>query len=412
MFPDLQARATVPRYLLGTAIVAFVVVALVIQVRLPQSDLAVYHRYGLALLHSGQRVALPREYPALAGLLFAAVALVPGNFTLAFGLAMAIVLCALLWAGSALFGGRVWCARSLLYLGAGTIAVALGRYDLVPALAVVLAVALARRGRWSGAWAAAIVGTALKLFPALLLPGFLLAEWRETGRLAWRKVVATAGVAGACATVQMIVAPGTLLSPVRYELRRGFEVSSTGGSLTMLLHPASIGWQFGFGAWQVVGPDHEVIGVALGVAALGGLAAIWVLAWRGRLSVPTVSLAVLSVAVLTDRALAPQYLIWLAPLWALWPLRAGWLTAAALTTLVFPVAYALEGSIPGIGHAAGMYPAMAVAAARNLALLLATAAWLRDELRSRTAAPPQTALELPAPTTPLPMMPVSQGGPL
>ncbi len=35
------------------------------------------------------------------------------------------------------------------------------------------------------------------------------------------------------------------------------------------------------------------------------------------------SLAVLSVSVLGDKVFSPQYLIWLAPIWAYWPLRRG-----------------------------------------------------------------------------------------
>ena len=69
---------------------------------------------------------------------------------------------------------------------------------------------------------------------------------------------------------------------------------------------------------------------------VAGIVAIWRFAALGRLSVEATSLAVLSVSVLGDKAFSPQYLIWLAPLWAYWPLRRGWLAAAALTTLVFP----------------------------------------------------------------------------
>ena len=45
------------------------------------------------------------------------------------------------------------------------------------------------------------------------------------------------------------------------------------------------------------------------------------------LSVEATSLAVLSVSVLGDKAFSPQYLIWLAPLWAYWPFRRGWVVS-------------------------------------------------------------------------------------
>ena len=92
-----------------------------------------------------------------------------------------------------------------------------------------------------------------------------------------------------------------------------------------------------------------------------------------------VSLAVLSVVVLTEKSFAPQYLVWLAPLWAYWPLRRGWLAAALLTTLVFPVLY-------GEAHAFGpvFFWPTAVAAATNTVLVVATVSWLLGQLQARS----------------------------
>ena len=62
------------------------------------------------------------------------------------------------------------------------------------------------------------------------------------------------------------------------------------------------------------------------------MSAVWVLGYRGLLSVVAVSLAVLSIAVFSEKSFAPQYLMWLAPFWAYWPIRRGWVVAALLTT--------------------------------------------------------------------------------
>ena len=114
-----------------------------------------------------------------------------------------------------------------------------------------------------------------------------------------------------------------------------------------------------------------MISLVVMVAAGAALLAIWAFARRGQLSVVAVSLAVLSVAVLAEKSFAPQYLVWLAPLWAYWPIRRGWLAVALLTTLVFPVLY-------GEAHAfgPGFFWATTVATVRNAVLVVATLSWL------------------------------------
>ena len=91
-----------------------------------------------------------------------------------------------------------------------------------------------------------------------------------------------------------------------------------------------------------------------------------------------VSLGVLSVAVLAEKSFAPQYIVWLAPLWAYWPMRRGWLAAALLTTLVYPVLYA-EAHAFG----PGFFWATTVAAVRNAVLAVATLSWLLGQLQAR-----------------------------
>ena len=100
----------------------------------------------------------------------------------------------------------------------------------------------------------------------------------------------------------------------------------------------------------------------------------------------------LSVAVLSDRAFAAQYVVWLVPLWACWETRRGWLVAAGLTTLVFPFLY-IEAATLGPGY----YAATATAAVRNAVLVVTTVLWLREQLaltRAGVRAPTQELEEL------------------
>jgi len=179
------------------------------------------------------------------------------------------------------------------------------------------------------------------------------------------------------AGVQSAVSPGSVLSPLLYESRRGFEVESLAGGLTLLAAPSRVKFIFAYSSREIVGPYHTAISLLVTAAMLAGLIAIWRLAAQRRLSLEACSLAVLTVAVLGDKAFSTQYLIWLVPFWAYWPLRRGWLAAAALTTLVYPFLF-IEAAL--VGH--GFYPATAASLVRNVVLIVATARWLHDQLRT------------------------------
>ena len=150
------------------------------------------------------------------------------------------------------------------------------------------------------------------------------------------------------------------------------------GTIAFLFDPLHADWISGFGSVEVVGPGHLGIGLTVTLAAGLTMLTIWVLAGRGRLSVVAVSLAALSVAILAEKSFAPQYLVWLAPLWAYWPMRRGWVTAAILTTIVFPLLY-------GEAHAwgPGFYFPTILAMVRNIVLLVATINWFLEQLRLR-----------------------------
>ncbi len=361
-------------------LILVVVVAAVAALAIPSADVRLYEHYATQMVHGSLVHGLPREYPALAGFVFVAALVPPVPYALAVALLMAAALVALVVAGRRLAPDVDWTRRLLWYLGLATVSLLFARYDLLPALAAFLAVMWARDGRWGRAWVAAGAGAALQLFPALLLPGFFLLEWRRTGRAPWRKPVLACVVTAATAALQTLIAPGSFLDPIRYELRRGFELASVPGSITAVIDPAHLRWAFAYGNREILGTGHSEIQVAITIVELCALAAVWLAAWRGRFGVEATSLAVLSVAVLCDSALAPQYLIWLAPLWALWPLRRSWVVAAVLTALTFPIAYSLE---PYFGS---FLAATLLALARNAVLIAGTVAWAHDQIRAKDEA--------------------------
>jgi hypothetical protein len=342
------------------------------------SDVALYHRYANEALATPLLHRLPNEYPALSLVVFLVPKALPLAYWLGFGLLAAAACVALVLSSDGLERYPGWSRRTCIYLFLGTLSVLLTRYDVVPVLAAVLAVEGARRRRWGRAWAWATLGGLLKLFPFLLLPGFLITERAQTGKWAVRRALAASGPVVLVATAQTLLAPGSAVSPFRFETRRGFELSSLQGSLTLLTDPLHLRWLGAFGSIEVVGQGRFLISAFVTAAAVLALAALWWLTAQGKLSVEAVSLSVLSVGVLGDKAFAPQYLIWLVPLWAYWPLRRGWVAAAALTTLVYPVLHTNHG--PFGQHS--FYLATVAGALRNTVLLAASALWLIGQLKA------------------------------
>lgn len=368
---------------------ALVFSGIVIGVGMRPADLTLYQHYarlalGAPLLHS-----LPKEYPFLSLAVFLVPQVAPFAYPVLFGLLAAAATVALVLLTDGLADWPGWSRRACTYFLLGSIAVVVARYDVFPVLVAMLAVENARRRSWGRAWAWGVLGGLLKLFPFLLLPGFLLVERAQTGKWALRRPAFAALPVAAVAALQSLLAPGSLLTPVRYELNRGFELSSVQGSLSFLAGPLHAHWVSGFGSIEVVAGAHALIGAVFSVLEVGGLLASWWFAWRGRLPVEAVSLAVVSVAVMSDKAFGAQYLIWLIPLWAYWPLKRGWLATAALTTVVYPLLYA-EAQDWGPGY----YLPTSVAVLRNALFVATTCAWLWQQLRTTKA--PQRATAVPS----------------
>ena len=339
-------------------------------------DVSLYEHYARAAVSSPLFRELPREYPAIAIGIFLVPLALPVPYALGFALLAAVAGVALVLSSDGLQEYPGWSKRTCYYLIIGTVAVVFARYDVFPALTAVLAVEGARKDKWGRAWAWAVLGGLLKLFPFLLLPGFLVIERRQTGRWPIRRMGAAFASVAIVMVAQNTAAPKSLLSPLKFQLNRGFELSSVQGSLTFLSDPLHVQWIKGFGSIELVGSNHLAISVAASALMLTALATVWALGYRGQLSVVAVSLAVLSIAVFSEKSFAPQYLVWLAPFWAYWPLRRGWVAAALLTTLVYPVLYE-----EALQWGPGFYLPTLLAMVRNVVLIVATVQWLLWQLR-------------------------------
>lgn len=342
-------------------------------------------------------VEVPFEYPAAMVPFVLAPSLLGGRsfevYTRLLGALMtAILLCAASVAIRAQPGRgerERWWAMAALLLAQGSLSVQ--RLDAVPALLLAVAVWAAARRKPATTGVALGLATAVKLFPALLVPLVVVADrdgW-SGGRARARGAIAFGAAAG-LGFLPMLFPPDALLDLLRYHGARGLHVESTLGALLGLWHvvtgearPATLS----YGSYNLDGAvagllarlcaplmlalfGAAVVGIGrraparsdvercdrVALALLTGLAALW----------------------LSAKAFSPQYLTWAMPLVLCVSGACGrrltWLLFAIMTlTQVYMRAFygqVIAGTVVGVGFLIVRLPllvAFAVAAWRGAA---------------------------------------------
>jgi hypothetical protein len=233
------------------------------------------------------------------------------------------------------------------------------RFDLVPAVCVLLAAAFAAEGRAGPSAAALGYGAAAKLFPGVLAPLLVLGLVPVQGwARSLRRTVPPflVGFAVTLIPALAISVSGTVGS-LLYHVRRGVQIESLPANLIDFAHLAfgvKAKSVYGFGAYDlhssISGAMKLVSTVATVATLLGAAWLVWRRSsrsgglrpadWAGAFAIGVFAF------VLPTRVLSPQYLVWLvAPVAgladrlygrrALWTLGA----AALLSQLEFPFRY-------------------------------------------------------------------------
>lgn len=230
-----------------------------------------------------------------------------------------------------------------------------GRYDLLPAVLVLLALYAFHR-RWNNfSWAALALATMTKLYPLVLAPlfAFPLLQGREYPRLI-RGVLVFLFALGLIAAPCLWLSPDGFWHSFKYHLERGLQVESTYASFLLVGHTfgsTSPRLSFNHGAWHLSSTLADALArlspIFMGLALL----VVYLLCWRkGRATTEEgemVNYALLAVLafMLTSKVLSPQFLIWLSPLVPLvrgrWRQACGplFLLASFLTQYIFPSHY-------------------------------------------------------------------------
>jgi hypothetical protein len=314
----------------------------------------------------GARQALP-EYP-LPSVLLASVPMLLGAVTpqqysavvALFALALDAVLGWSLWraAGSAMSNGlRLWLA-ALPALGP----LVLARLDIVPTLLAAAALLASSKARPGTAGGFAALGAGFKLWPAVALPGLLIAgQGRARARVLAGFSICT--VVLACVTVAA-AGGARLWSPLGMQGERGLQIEAFAAlpflwlRLIAVESPWSVGRNGLCNCLEISGPGVQpalAFATVAMLAAAAGIAALHARALRAPPDQRAAGSAALLTALgviawlTTARVFSPQYMIWLVgPLAVAGALpgavvdgRTVRLFAAAcvLTQLVFPLAY-------------------------------------------------------------------------
>lgn len=286
------------------------------------------------------------QYPPGAGVLFVAARLIGPDPVSGFVLLALVTDAAILVMLIIACRGRsgLWFGPWSWVIGGLAIGpVLLARFDLFPAALAVAAILLVRRPAASGA--AAGIGALLKVWPILMiacmprrhLPRALMAAIIVIG------VGLLAAQAWASGSVSFLGEQGA----------RGLQIESV-GALPYLLAGA-VGFEqeivLRYGAFEVVMPGVDLVGVTITVVGIGLIASIGILRLVGRLEATPagdVALALVLLSVASSRVLSPQYSIWVIAVAAAATCDIGsrlrrptllLIAMAGITQIVYPWAY-------------------------------------------------------------------------
>jgi hypothetical protein len=225
------------------------------------------------------------------------------------------------------------------------------RYDLFPALLVMVAVWATLDRRPGVAGLSIGLGVVAKLFPlaivpALVVPWLLPLDLRRLTRFA----VAAIGAVAVVMVPFLVLAGDEALAFLRYQSERGLQIESIGGGLAVLaglIAGSPMELTFGFSAVQVEGSFATAWLAVLPVPTLVGFGLLGTLGWRridaesraGRIQPGTVVAlagAAILVLLVTSKVFSIQYVVWIVPFAALLRGRQFWL-AAALVAMTMPI---------------------------------------------------------------------------
>jgi hypothetical protein len=366
-------------------------------------DTPVYQRYGEAMT-AGQvpyRDFRP-EYPPAALPAFLLPALGPSDdyrtlfeiLMLACGMGIVALVAATLVrvgvAGRELYAYVALAALAPLALGS----VVLTRFDLLPALLTVAALAALVSGRDRLGLGVLGLATAAKLYPAVLLPVALVYAARRGRQNVLAALVSFVGALLLCFLPFLLLAPEGVWASIERQTGRPLQIESLGAALLLagkqlgLYEPTVVST---FGSQNVSGSLPDRLASLQTLLQIVAVVAVWVAVARARDPIAGLlcgSAAAVVAFVAFGKVLSPQFLIWLVPLVPLAAAVSGlgttvlFVTALVLTQLWFPTRYWDVVDLEAVGW---------LVLVRDLVLVGLLVALVRSTLTGRARAPARSS---------------------
>lgn len=230
----------------------------------------------------------------------------------------------------------------------------ISRYDPWPALLTGVATLAAVLGRHRLGLAFLALGALAKIYPAFLVPVFLIYAWKRAGPREAAFALGTGVLVGLLGFAPFLAAGGdALLEPFLRTFSRPLQIESLGASVLIGLH-AWLGLDPGhviytFLSFNLDGGLADAVSTLQSIALAGALVGLWLLTALGgasRRQLVVSAAAVLCTTVALGKVLSPQYVIWIVPAAAIlapaWGIRPLVVIAAilALTQVYYPGMYA------------------------------------------------------------------------
>jgi hypothetical protein len=315
------------------------------------------------------------EYPVLAGVLAGmAVAIRPGPFgalTVVASLAVAVAL-GVTWLLHRRFDARAW----RWAIGTPVLLYAFQNWDVFAIGALVVGLLAFERGRDRTAGVAFGIGTAVKLFPFVVVPPLVAIRWVHGDRRGARRLLLSSVV-----TIAAVNAPFAILFHAKWWETYSFQSArqaTWGSAWFYLLRIAQVPVHGASGAHVA----NAVAAVALG----GGLAWLVVRTVRVDLQPLAAAAGAVAIGILANKVYSPTYDVWLVAFFVMIPLgRRLWLSFCAVDLAVFAVVYGHFDGPLGLDVVRTMLPVLVVLRTAVLITFVVRAA--KPQARAEVRAP-------------------------
>lgn len=194
------------------------------------------------------------------------------------------------------------------------------RFDWWPAALAVFALAALLYDRRLPAAVLLAAATGAKLWPAALIPLFVIWAARTHGRRAAQSfAVVTIGVLAMIFVPFAVVAPGGLGHSFHAQFARPLQIESLGSAVLIAVHEvtgASLHIYSAYGSQNVTGWGTDVVAALTSAVGAAALVAVWVFFGRGPATaarLATSSAAAVTALIAFGKVFSPQFVIWFVP---------------------------------------------------------------------------------------------------